>query len=188
VQNLILIKHSLPEIIETVPAREWTLSKDGQIRCMALAEILEKYSPDVIVSSLEPKAAETGRIISQKLKRPLRSLADLHEHDRSDVGLLAREQFESNVQKFFNDPDELTFGNETANQARERFVKAILSLEKEFPDKNIAVVAHGTVITLFVEKYAGLEPFSFWNSLALPSFVVFSLPHMVHITTVAKAF
>lgn len=44
------------------------------------------------------------------------------------------------------------------------------------PVGNIIIVAHGTVITLFVSRRAGLEPFPFWKRLALPSFVVLSLP------------
>ncbi len=38
------------------------------------------------------------------------------------------------------------------------------------------VVAHGTVITLFVARRAGLEPFPFWKRLGLPAFVALSLP------------
>ncbi len=78
----------------------------------------------------------------------------------------------------------MVLGKETANQAVERFSKALTSVEVEHPDKNIVVVAHGTVITLFVEKFNDLEAFSFWRELDLPSFVVLSLPHHKLVKTV----
>ena len=44
--------------------------------------------------------------------------------------------------------------------------------------RNLAVISHGTVITLFVAQTNQIEPFSFWKSLGLPSLVVLKLPGM----------
>lgn len=104
--------------------------------------------------------------------------------DRTGVEFLDREQFESRVHEFFRHPDELVMGRETAHQARDRFSNALTSITAEYPDQTIAVVAHGTVITLFVEKRTGLEPYQFWKKLDLPSFVVFSLPGYKLVTTI----
>ena len=174
--NLILVKHSLPEIVSTVPAKEWRLSQFGQIRCKALAEKLEPFLPDVIISSTEPKAIETAQIVAKKLNKPFSTLDGLQEHDRTDAGLLEKEQFESKVKDFFEQPERLVFGRETASQSLARFSKALNSIEVEHPDKNIVIVAHGTVITLFVDKFNTIEAFSFWRKLDLPAFVVLSLP------------
>jgi broad specificity phosphatase PhoE len=43
---------------------------------------------------------------------------------------------------------------------------------ERYADENVAVVVHGTVITLFVARYAEVEPFGFWKRLGLPSFCV----------------
>ena len=183
-KNIILVKHSLPEIVPTIPAKEWRLSKSGQVRCKALAEKLESYLPDIFISSVEPKAVETAQIIANLLNKPFSTFEGLHEHDRTGVDFLDKEQFEAKVNDFFAHPDRLVLGKETANQAVERFSKALSSVEVEHPDKNIVVVAHGTVITLFVEKFNNLEVFSFWKKLDLPSFVVLSLPHHKLVKTV----
>ena len=182
--NLILVKHSLPEVASTVPAKEWRLSQSGQVRSRALAEKLEHFSPDVIISSTEPKAIETARIIADQLYKPFNIFEGLHEHDRTGVGLLDREQFEIKVKDFFENPDKLVFGRETANQSLARFSKALTSAELEHPNKNIAVVTHGTVITLFVNQFNTIETFSFWRRLGLPSFVVLSLPQHKLVKTV----
>jgi len=174
--KLILVKHSLPEIVSTIPAKEWRLSQTGQIRCKALAEKLAPFSPDMIISSTEPKAIETAQVVANQLNKPFDTFKDLHEHDRTGVGLLDKTQFEINVNGFFENPDKLIFGRETANQALARFSNALTSVQFEHQNKNIVVVAHGTVITLFVNQFNAIEMFSFWRKLDLPSFIVLSLP------------
>jgi len=182
--NLILVKHSLPEIVPTLPASQWRLSASGQVRCKTLAERLESYLPDIVISSIEPKAVETAQIIARKMDRPFHTSEGFHEHDRTDVEFLAKKQFESKVSDFFKHPDKLVMGRETARQACERFSKALTSVEMEYPNKNIVIVSHGTVMTLFVEKITGLEPFSFWKRLGLPAFVVLSRPGYKLVITV----
>lgn len=109
-KNLILVKHSLPEIFPSVPAKEWKLSKAGQVRCRALAEKLKSYFPDIIISSIEPKAVETAKIIASQLNKPFLTFEGLHEHDRAGVDFLRKEQFEAKVNEFFIRTDELVLG------------------------------------------------------------------------------
>lgn len=181
---LVLVKHSLPEIIPSIPATQWRLSQPGRARCQNLAGKLAPYAPDIVISSLEPKAMETAQIIARQLDKPFHTFEGLHEHDRTGAEFLDREQFESQVHDLFKYPDKLVMGAETADQARARFSNTVQAIEMEYPNQNIAVVTHGTVITLFVEKLTGLEPFPFWKKLGLPSFVVFSRPGYKLVTTV----
>jgi broad specificity phosphatase PhoE len=145
---------------------------------------IEPYFPNVVISSVEPKAVETAQFIAQEINTSFDTFEGLHEHDRTGVEFLSKEQFEANIHDFFKHPDQFVMRRETANQARQRFCNALTSILKKYPNKNIAVVSHGTVITLFVEKMTAREPFSFWKRLDLPSFVVFSLPQLKLITTV----
>ena len=76
----------------------------------------------------------------------------------------------------FDKPDELVFGTESADAARERFARAMNETIEHHSGKHIAVVAHGTVITALVSRHNAIEPFKFWKELALPSFVVLNTP------------
>ncbi|HZG68717.1 MAG TPA: histidine phosphatase family protein [Herpetosiphonaceae bacterium] len=177
-RRLLLIKHSAPEIVPSQPARLWTLSATGRARCSALARHLGAYAPATIVASTEPKAAETAQLISEALRKSWYSVEGLHEHDRSNVPFLSSAEFEATMARFFAEPDRLVFGRETADAARDRFSRAIMEVLQRHPQDDLAVVAHGTVITLFVAQTNSIDPFKFWQRLGLPSYVVLLLPDL----------
>jgi len=138
----------------------------------------------VIVASTEPKATETAELVAGALHKPWHIAAGLHEHERSGVGWIDRARFEAQVAEFFRRPGALVFGGETADQAHARFAAAIAAVTAQYPARSLAVVAHGTVISLFVARSVGLEPFPLWSCLGLPSFVVLSLPAMELVSVV----
>ena len=175
-RRLILIRHSAPEIDPDVPAKEWHLSQEGRRRCEKLARRLKRFSPDVFVSSVEPKAMETAQIVADRLGKPWEVAEGLHEHDRTKEPFTTQAEFEAKVVEFFTRPKELVFGAETADQAGLRFMKAVVDVLPRHGGENVAIVAHGTVITLFVSRISEIEPVPFWKQLGLPAFVVLSWP------------
>lgn len=172
---LIFVKHSLPQIIEGVPAREWHLSEEGKLRAEHLAQRLGAYQLEVIVSSVEPKAVETAQTISKVLKLEPTFAENLHEHDRSETRYLSGDEFQNAVREFFSKPDELVFGNETANDACNRFSKAVHSILATHSNKRIAIVSHGTVISLFVSRLTGASDYPLWLDFGLPSYIVLDI-------------
>ena len=172
---LILVRHSVPEIQKDRPAHEWKLSPEGRLRARLLSERIRSYPVNVLFSSLEPKAVETAQIIAAACDVELQVVDGLQEHDRSNVPYLTRPEFESAVQEFFRQPDTLVFGRETANQAHERFSGAITSLLADYKDRDVGIVAHGTVISLFVSRLTGTSALGLWEKLGLPSFVVIDI-------------
>jgi broad specificity phosphatase PhoE len=177
-RRLILIKHAEPEIMPDVPANQWHLSLAGRARCRLLAQDVAPYAPTHIVASTEPKAGETAELIGAALDLPWTSMQGLHEHDRSTAPFLGADEFETTVARFFAEPDRLVFGSETAEEARTRFDTAMAGVLRRYPEGNIAVVAHGTVITLFVAQANPIDAFAFWRRLGLPSMVVLALPEL----------
>ena len=45
-----------------------------------------------------------------------------------------------------------------------------------YEGRNLAVVAHGTVISLYVARKTGADPFTLWKRLDTPSYIVIDLP------------
>ena len=175
-QLLILIRHSMVTMVPGTPASNWHLSDDGRKRALRLAQHIEQYQPDRVITSVEPKAIETGEIIAETLHLPFATKSGLHEHERSRVPLMGREWFEARVQEFFAAPDQLVFGDETADAAHRRFNLALEDSVQRYSSENLAVVTHGTVLTLYISRLTKTEPYTFWQQLGLPAFVVLSLP------------
>lgn len=169
---LILVKHSLPEIVDHLPARDWHLSAEGRLRAERLAKRLIAYQPEILIASVEPKAIETAQIVAKELKLEFDTVEGLHEHDRSKTSYLSRDAFQKAVEEFFRRPNQLVFGSETANEAHARFSQAVHSILEVYLNKTIAIVSHGTVISLFVSRLAGISDVSLWNELGLPSFIL----------------
>ena len=176
--TLILIKHSLPQIDPTVPANQWRLSEEGHRRAQVLAQNLAKYNLDLIFSSVEPKAVETAQVVGDALDKLVEVVEGLHEHARCNVKFLEKDKFEESVAQFFAQLDVLTFGSETADQAHHRFSQAVAGITAKYPNNNLALITHGTVLTLFVSRLAAVAPFPFWRDLELPSWVVLAHPNL----------
>ena len=177
--NLVFVRHSQTQPDPEIPSPEWSLSEEGRRRCEPLARQLLPYHPDVIVTSTEPKAIETGNLIAQRLGIPCQEMANLHEHARETAPYFdTREEFLEAVNNLFSRPTELVFGEETGLEARERFTGAVESVLRAYPQENIAIVTHGTVLSLFASQHTEQAIYPFWQSLGLPAIVAFSYPEI----------
>jgi broad specificity phosphatase PhoE len=101
----------------------------------------------------------------------------LHEHDRTGAPFGTQAEFELAAKGFFENPGEPVWGRETAEETWGRFADAVDGgVLARHPVGTVVVVAHGTVITLFLLRFADLDAFGFWRRLGLPSFCVVELP------------
>jgi broad specificity phosphatase PhoE len=173
---LLLVRHAAPRIVDGIAARDWMLSDAGRKSCAPLADYLAQWSPASIISSDEPKATETGALIARRLRLQCECAPDLHEHERTGVSLLGRASFERTVRRFFDDPDELVFGSETAAESLCRFSSAVAHVELTHPVGNVAIITHGTVLSLFVAESTGADGFATWQQLGMPGVIALSMP------------
>ncbi len=180
--HLILIRHGCPVIDPAVAPQEWRLSDEGRRRCTDIATRLARYDPAFITSSVERKATETARLIGLELGVPVEPWEGLHEHDRSGCGWLEEDHFRDAMDALFEHPDRAVFGQESANSAHRRFSTAIEHLERRHLTGTIAVVTHGTAMSLFATGGGAQQARSLWRRLAMPSAVVLNRPshEMVH--------
>lgn len=177
-RKLILVKHAPPEVVPDEPSERWVLSEKGRTLCAPLADALTPHAPSLIVSSEEPKAAETARIVAERLNVSWHTATGLHEHDRSNVPHMRSGEFISMMELFFRRPRELVLGRESADEAKARFESAVRRVLDEHSDGNVAVVSHGTVIALFLSEHGERGGFETWRAMGLPSFVVLTLPEL----------
>jgi broad specificity phosphatase PhoE len=172
VDLLVLVKHARPDVDPARPAAEWTLGVAGMEGSLRLAERLRPLKLDLVVSSVEPKAAETGRLVADALDLTWQTGHDLHEHVRPGVGYLDQPTFEASIRRFFEEPARVVFGDESADDAFARFDRAVDALVKAHRGKRLAIVAHGTVISLLLSRRYGADAWSTWRALETPAYVV----------------
>jgi broad specificity phosphatase PhoE len=180
-RRLLLIRHAESAVVEGVPPDRWGLTEDGRRRCAALAERLRAHdlrAHDLrdLVASREPKAAQTAQLVAERLGVPWSTAEGLHEHERDATPWLGRERWEARIAELFRRPDAPVFGRETARAALERFAAAVEPIVAARPAGDLAIVTHGTVLTLFVARHNPIDPFEFWKALAMPDVVELELP------------
>lgn len=172
VTRLILVKHAMPVIDQARPSKDWPISQEGEVMAARLAERLKGFVPAFVAASTEPKAADTGRIIAERLGAGLTFDPDLVETRRETVGWGTRAQVEAGIQALFRRPAEVAYGEESADAACARFAGALDRHRAAHPDEALIVACHGTVISLWVSRRLRTDPMPLWRSLPLPCAVV----------------
>lgn len=177
-RTVTLIKHARPEKVAGIDSHGWPLSAEGRNDARRLGERLAAAAVpySAVLTSREPKAAETAEIVAGVLGIPCHSHDGLEEHDRSNVPLMKTAEFVSAIELFFRKPQQLVLGNETARQALRRFETAIDRALEAHPDGNVIVVSHGTVLALWLSHYCHLQGYEVWRQMGLPSFVSVTWP------------
>jgi broad specificity phosphatase PhoE len=176
---LVLVKHSLPAIDRDVPAAHWHLSDEGEARCRPLAALLRAYEPSALVSSTEPKAAQTARLVAQGLDLAVELDPRLREQYRN-IGWLNDWAFGVFIRRAFDCPGEIVSGMESLDAARERF-QAAIDEHVGAASGPLVAVAHGTVIAAYTAAVAGVDGYALWERLGLPSLVVLDGTDLVEV-------
>ncbi len=177
-RDLVLVKHALPVVEPERPPAQWQLGPEGETQALALAERLNAFMPLRMATSPEPKALRTCQVIADALGVPMRVVENLREFDRPTLPWMPSDEHERVNAEIFATRDRPVLGRESAERALARFDGAVLAELAMGDSDNLVVVAHGTVISLFVGKYGGIDEFALWKRLKCPSLVVMTVPGM----------
>jgi broad specificity phosphatase PhoE len=178
-RKIIFVRHSITRPEPGIPPNQWELTDKGRSRCFPLADRIKKMKPDIVVTSKERKARETGQIIADILDLSCQSAENLHEHLRNPDEIFSYSVFLDRIANLFSKPDKIIFGMESAVQALERFSTAVSSVMDTLPDINPVIVSHGTVLSLYYGDITGNDPFEFWKMLGMPALYTVSWPDTV---------
>jgi broad specificity phosphatase PhoE len=140
-----------------------------------------------MLSSSERKAVETARLVADELAIPHQIIPELGEHDRQNEPYHDRQRFLQLVEELLRHPEKHVFGSESGAEALARFEGAVARIVADYPAGNIAAVTHGTVLSLYVASHSALDAYQFWQELAQPALVTFTLPEMALVEVVPDA-
>jgi broad specificity phosphatase PhoE len=177
VRTLLFIRHAESRIDPGSPPHEWTLTDEGRDGAARIAPMLERFTPGRLLVSPEPKAVQTARVLSARLELDPECLDGLREQDRTGVPLFGTQgEFERYVAEVLSSPTARLLGPESAEEADQRFSAQLDDALCRYPENCLAFVSHGTVMSLFVGRSAGIEPYDLWRRLGMPSYLALSWP------------
>lgn len=170
--RLYLIRHAQTRVDPNRHHSEWELDPAGEPLLKQLAALSHWRNAHRIVSSSEPKAVKTAEVIARLHQLPpvetLDALGELHkgsfvsDHDEA-MGTL------------FRFPDRpVSEGWETAKSALSRFSGAVTRLLQSAMGRDVVVVSHGTVLSLYTAHLAGqsrVNPAD-WAAVGMPDYCV----------------
>lgn len=175
-RRLILIRHSLPQIVKDKPSRSWTLSPEGERRASTMAVAVAALKPASVHASAEEKATRTAEFITGITGLTLGIDPGFNEQERSEEPFTGDEDFKRRVGEALRSPDELHYGSETIYEAVQRFHTALIDADRFSQPGDMAVVSHGTVISAYVSSRVGVDPVETWNSIGMPGFICLNWP------------
>ena len=165
--SLYFLRHAETKIVLSKPAREWSITKKGVSLAKELAAS-EKFSDiDGIIHSSEDKAKQTAEAFAEGLDVQMYQLSGLDELARNHEGKLNDEEYRERVHRTLNDPEKSVPGWESATSALKRFEDAVRKVDIMFHRKNVLIVAHGIVLTLYFCKLKNFQSIAYerWKQL-----------------------
>ncbi len=174
--TLVLVKHALPVLDASKPAREWQLGTEGERQAKKLAGALRAFAPLRMIASPEPKAASTAALVAAELEVEVSVVDALREFDRPVLPFLPKEEHARANEQIFVDLNRRVFGIESGREALDRFSIAIDDAIAQTRAQSVVAVTHGTVISLFVAAHNAVNAFAMWKQLECTSYVVLDVP------------
>lgn len=162
--DLLLVRHAMPQIEPTIDAAHWSLSPDGRTASVELAARLDQWGPVArLVSSHETKAVETALPIADRFAVPLEVDERLAEARRPWTGGDYRK-----VAVSWLTDEQPPPGWEARQRVVERWDTVLGGLLSTEVSGSTVVVGHGLAITAWLADGSGRDPVSFWSNLRMP--------------------
>ena len=170
--RLVLVRHAEPVVDPQRLAHEWQLADGAEKEALSLAAQLRSLGVDGIMTSPERKAAATAEVIAIVLGLELGEETLLREQGGESVPWFeSGSAFRTAVADHFSRPDEVVLGNESSNEAVERFATAVERARSRY--RFPLLVAHGRIMSGFAGRVIDTHPMDFWKDLRMPdAFVI----------------
>lgn len=176
-KSILLVRHAQPLVDPSQKASAWELTPAGHDAARVCADRLAGERPDLVVTSRERKARETGEIIAGVLGLDVLEDERLGEQGGDQVEFIEdQEQFRMAVHRHFADPRSIVLGRESALASATRFAGVVEDLHIRMPPPRCPVlVSHGRVMAAFMAMIAGADAWTLWEDLRMPDTIAFDL-------------
>ena len=165
--SIYLLRHAETKIDRRKSARNWDLTEAGILSSKELAKSQVFSKIDGIIHSSENKAKQTADIIANEITAETYELEDFDELKRNHYGSLSNVEYRALVREALTNWEQPVSGWESGEDALARFIEGIRRTNMMFYNKNILVVSHGLVLTLYFSSLTHFRKIAFerWAQL-----------------------
>jgi len=153
-----LLRHAETTIDLTRPVRDWDITDAGRRSTLELSKSQVFSKMDGIIHSSESKARQTADIIADELQVQTYELPELDELRRDHKTPLTNKEYRARVLQTLVDWEKNVPDWESGEDALSRFLEGIRRINLMFDNKDILVVSHGIILTLYFSALT-----HFWN-------------------------
>ena len=161
--NLYFVRHA--HSVFTPDELERPLSGEGANAAKKVTELLKNENIDQVISSPYKRAIQTVKGIADLIGQEVVIENDFRERKLSGK---TEQDFQSAINKVWEDESFAFGGGESNNVARERGVKATIQVLESYEGKNIVIGTHGNIMVLIMSFFDDKLGFSFWSELDMP--------------------
>ncbi|MHA1135923.1 MAG: histidine phosphatase family protein [Candidatus Thorarchaeota archaeon] len=147
--SIYLLRHAETKIDRRKSARNWDLTEAGRLSALDLAKSQAFSKIEGIVHSSEKKAKQTADFIAAETGAETYVLDEFDELKRNHKGFLATEDYRKLVREALTNWEKPVQDWESGEDALTRFMDGIRRTNMMFYNKNILVVSHGLILTLY---------------------------------------
>ncbi len=166
-----LVRHAQVRLDPELPPRLWQLTAEGQAAAEALARLDLFVTVGAVITSPEPKARATAEPLARVAGIELHVEPDLREAERCAAPVDDRDVFVARVGAWLNGSS--IPGWEERDAAAARIVACVERLLAASRG-DLAIVSHGTVLTLYLASLRGQAPvdLAVWEAIPSPAVAV----------------
>lgn len=157
-----LVRHAHAE---WSPDEDRPLSARGRRDALLVADILDPYQIQGVISSPYRRAFQTVEPLARRKNLRIDERAEFRERE---LGSWTAETFEQAVCRTWDDLDFSYPLGETNREAQKRGVRGIKELLDAGLETPIVIGTHGNLLALILNHFDPKISYSFWSSLTMP--------------------
>ena len=147
--SIYLLRHAETKIDRRKSVRNWDLTEAGELSSLDLAKSQVFSKIEGIVYSSENKAKQTADFIANETGADTYVLDLFNDLKRNHKGFFSNKEYRARVRETLTNWEQPVQDWESSDDALSRFMDGIRRTNMMFHNKNILVVSHGLVLTLY---------------------------------------
>ncbi len=186
---LYLVRHPRTHVDPMRQPHEWDLSEQGRAQAKALSAASFWKNVSSLYVSNQQKAIAAARIIVAEHKIEVVPLVELAEVGRGPQVYTSAADYNNILEQFFDHPDRSVSGWESSGVALHRFESAVQQILKQRSDGSVAILSHGTILTLYTAMLDGEPPtLARWRNIGFATVATVDIDSMQIVKTFVLAY